>query len=145
MSLKLHVGVVPTTRNGYDYMAELHGSSFQQELIAEVNAPFSPDLVVLDGIEAFVDGGPATGKRVRGDVVLAATDRVAIDAAGLAILKYLGSNAAVMDRPIFTQKQIARAVELGLGAASPEAIDLAAANPASQVYRNKVAAILVEE
>jgi uncharacterized protein (DUF362 family) len=144
MSLKLHVGVVPTTRNGYDYMAELHGSPFQQELIAELNAPFSPDLVVLDGVEAFVDGGPATGKRVRGDVMLAATDRVAVDAVGLAVLKHLGSNAAVMERPIFAQKQIARAVALGLGAVSPEAIDLVAADPSSQDYRDKVAAILTE-
>ena len=144
MSLKLHVGVVPTTRNGYDYMAELHRSPFQQELIAELNAPFSPDLVVLDGVEAFVDGGPATGKRVRGEVILAATDRVAADAVGLAVLKHLGSNAAVMERPIFAQKQIARAVALGLGATSPEAIDLVAADPSSQDYRDKVAAILAE-
>jgi uncharacterized protein (DUF362 family) len=144
MSLKLHVGVVPTTRNGYDYMAELHGSPFQQELIAEINAPFSPDLVVLDGVEAFVDGGPATGKRVRGDVALAAVDRVAIDAAGLAVLKHLGSNAAVMGRPIFAQKQIARAVALGLGAAGPEAVELVAADPASRECRDRVAAILAE-
>jgi len=144
MSLKLHVGVVPTTRNGYDYMAELHGSPSQQELIAEINAPFSPDLVVLDGVEAFVDGGPATGKRVRGDVVLAAADRVAIDAAGLAVLKHLGSNAAVMGRPIFAQKQIARAVELDLGVDGPEAVELVAADPASREYRDRVAAILAE-
>lgn len=142
LSLKLHVGVVPTTRNGYDYMAELHGSSYQQELIAEINAPFDPDLVVLDGVEAFVDGGPATGKRVRGDVMLASTDRVAIDAVGVAILKHLGSNAQVMTRPIFAQKQIARAVELGLGAASPEAIELVATDPAGEDFRDRVAAIL---
>jgi uncharacterized protein (DUF362 family) len=144
LSLKLHVGVVPTTRNGYDYMAELHASPHQQELIAEINAPFAPDLVVMDGIEVFVDGGPATGKRVRGDVVLAATDRVAIDAVGVAILKHLGSNAEVMTRPIFAQKQIARAVELGLGAASPEAIELVATDPAGEDFRDRVAAILFQ-
>ena len=142
MSLKLHVGVVPTTRNGYDYMAELHGSPYQQELIAEINAPFAPDLVVLDGIDVFVDGGPATGKRVRGDVVLAATDRVAIDAAGVAVLKYLGSNAQIMTGPIFAQRQIARAVELGLGAASADDVELVATHPASQNFCDRVAAIL---
>lgn len=142
LSLKLHVGVVPTTRNGYDYMAELHGSPYQQELIAEINAPFAPDLVVLDGIDAFVDEGPATGKRVRGNVVLASTDRVAIDAAGVAVLKYLGSNAQIMNRPIFAQKQIARAVELGLGAASADDIELVATDPAGQGFRDRVAAIL---
>jgi uncharacterized protein (DUF362 family) len=142
MSLKLHVGVVPTTRNGYDYMAELHGSPYQQELIAEINAPFAPQLVVLDGIDAFVDEGPATGKRVRGNVVLASTDRVAIDAVGVAVLKVLESNARIMTCPIFAQKQIARAVELGLGAASPEAIELVATEPAGQDFRDRVAAIL---
>jgi uncharacterized protein (DUF362 family) len=142
LSLKLHVGVVPTTRHGYDYMAELHGSPYQQELIAEINAPFAPDLVVMDGVEVFVDGGPATGKRVRGDVVLAATDRVAIDAVAVAILKQLGSNAQVMTRPIFAQKQIARAVELGLGADSPEAIELMATDPSGEDFRDRVAAIL---
>jgi uncharacterized protein (DUF362 family) len=142
LSLKLHVGVVPPTRHGYDYMAELHGSPYQQELIAEINAPFSPDLVVMDGVEVFVDGGPATGKRVRGDVVLAAADRVAIDAVGVAILKQLGSNAQVMTRPIFAQKQIARAVELGLGADSPEAIELVATDPSGEDFRDRVAAIL---
>ena len=29
--------------------------------MAEINQPFSPDLVVLDGIDAFVDGGLMTG------------------------------------------------------------------------------------
>jgi uncharacterized protein (DUF362 family) len=144
MSLKLHVGVVPTTRNGYDYMSELHGSPYQQEMIAEINAPFAPQLVVLDGVEAFVDGGPATGRRAAGNVVLAAADRVAADAAGLAVLKVLGSNAPVMDRPIFAQRQIARAVALGLGAPSPEALELVPANPASAAFCGRLAAVLAE-
>ncbi len=92
MSLKLHVGVVPTSRHGYTYMQELHGSPHQRRMIAEINEPFRPALVVLDGVEAFVDGGPMTGKRVKAEVFLASTDRVAIDATGVAILKLLGSN-----------------------------------------------------
>src|SRR4030042_737357 len=62
MSLKLHVGVVPTYRHGYDYMRELHGSPHQRKMIAEINEPFKPSLLVLDGIHAFVDGGPMPGK-----------------------------------------------------------------------------------
>ena len=57
MSLKLHVGVVPTFRHGYQYMAELHNSPHQQKMIAEINQAFAPDLVLLDGIDVFVDGG----------------------------------------------------------------------------------------
>jgi uncharacterized protein (DUF362 family) len=93
-------------------MSELHQSSHQRKLIAEINAPFKPDLIVLDGIDAFVDGGPANGKRAKGNVFLAATDRVAIDAVGLAILQYLGSNNQIMNTKIFEQEQIARAAEI---------------------------------
>jgi len=142
LSLKNHVGVVPTTRHGYNYMRELHASPHQRKLIAEINAPFKPDIVVLDGIEAFVDGGPATGKRADGNVFLASADRVAIDAVGVAILKSLGSNNNIMNTKIFDQEQISRAVELGLGAASPADIDLIAADGQSAEYKNRVSEIL---
>jgi uncharacterized protein (DUF362 family) len=142
MSLKLHVGVVPTSRHGYNYMSELHQSPHQRKLIAEINAPFKPDLVILDGIDAFVDGGPANGKRAQGNVFLAATDRVAIDAVGLAILQYLGSNNQIMNTKIFEQEQIARAVEIGLGATSPSEIEVLATNAESRKYRDRVVEIL---
>ncbi|MCG2753467.1 MAG: DUF362 domain-containing protein [Desulfobacteraceae bacterium] len=58
--------MVPTRRHGFNYMQELHTSPHQRKMIAEINAPFSPDLIILDGIEAFVDGGPAEGKRAQG-------------------------------------------------------------------------------
>jgi uncharacterized protein (DUF362 family) len=142
LSLKLHVGVVPTFRNGYDYMGELHSSPNQRKMIAEINEPFKPALIVLDGIDAFVDGGPMTGKPARGEVFLASTDRVAIDAVGVAILKLLGSNESIMKPKIFEQEQIARAVELGLGASSPSEIDVIPADEKSQVYRDRVLEIL---
>ncbi len=41
-------------------MNELHSSPHQRKLIAEINAPFQSDLILLDGIDAFVDGGPVT-------------------------------------------------------------------------------------
>ncbi len=142
MSPKLHVGVVPTSRHGYNYMSELHQSPHQRKLIAEINAPFKPDLVVLDGIDAFVDGGPANGKRAKGNVFLAATDRVAIDAVGLAILQYLGSNNQIMNTKIFKHEQIARAAEIDLGAASPSEIEVVSANAESRKYRDRVVEIL---
>ena len=144
MSLKLHVGVVPTTRHGFGYMRELHGSAYQQEMIAEINTPFNPNLIVLDGIDAFVDGGPMTGKRARGNVFLASNDRIAIDAVGVAVLKILGSNYQIMRPKIFEQKQIARAVKLGLGASSPMQIEVVAADSQSLEYRNRVVNILNE-
>ena len=142
LSLKNHVGVVPTTRHGYDYMRELHSSPHQRKLIAEINAPFKPDLIVLDGLDAFVDGGPATGKLAKGNVFIASSDRVAIDAVGVAILKSLGSNGQITKSKIFGQEQIARAAELGLGAASPSDIEVIPGDENSHAYSDKVTAIL---
>ena len=142
MSLKLHVGVVPTSRHGYAYMQELHSSRHQRKMIAEINEAFKPSLIVLDGVDAFVDEGPMTGKLAKGEVFLASPDRVAIDAVGVGILKLLGSNESIMKPKIFEQEQIARAVELGLGASSASEIDLIAADERSRVYRDQVLEIL---
>ncbi|MBW1858577.1 MAG: DUF362 domain-containing protein [Deltaproteobacteria bacterium] len=144
MSLKLHVGVVPTIRHGFEYMTELHRSSHQQKMIAEINEPFSPELVIMDAIDVFVDGGPSHGERAKGNVVLASTDRVAVDAAGLAILKVLGSNASIMKPKIFEQEQIARGVELELGVSSASEIDMVAADPGGQEYCDRVVKTLAE-
>jgi uncharacterized protein (DUF362 family) len=138
LSLKLHVGVVPTTRHGFDYMTELHTSPHQNKLIAEINQPFQPDLILIDGIDAFVDGGPATGKHVQGNLLLASTDRVAIDAVGVAVLKTLGSNQTIMQTRIFDHEQIARAAEIGIGVTSVEQIEIISATKESRLTRDKV-------
>jgi len=142
LSLKLHVGVVPTSRHGFEYMRQLHSSPHQRKMIAEINEPFKPSLVIMDGVEAFVDGGPATGKRAAGNVFWASSDRVAADAVGVAILKYLGSNENIMTPKIFAQEQIARAGELGLGVSSPSGIDLTPADEKSRGYSSRIAEIL---
>ena len=142
MSLKLHVGCVPTTRHGYHYMSELHSSPHQRKMIAEINEPFKPALILLDGMEAFVDGGPMVGKRANAGVFFASTDRVATDAVGVAILKSLGSNSAIMKKKIFEQEQIARAVELGLGVDSASQIEIMAGDEKSRDDANRIMEIL---
>ncbi len=142
LSLKLAVGTVP--RRGYEYMKELHSSPHQRRMIAELNQAYKPSFIVLDGVEAFVDGGPDKGVRQAGDVILAGDDRIAIDAVGVAILKKLGSNAAIMGSKIFAQEQIARAVELGLGIGSPQQIEIVTGDAASEAYAAEVRAILLE-
>ena len=143
LSLKLHVGVVPTFRHGYQYMGELHQSPYQPEMIAEINLPFSPDLIILDGIDAFTDGGPATGTRAKGNVFLASNDRVAIDAVGVAVLKTIGSNKAIMQRKIFDQRQIARASDLGIGVSSPSEIKIVSLDQESEAFSAQVAQTLL--
>jgi uncharacterized protein (DUF362 family) len=59
-------------------------------MIAEINAVYNPVLVVLDGVEAFIENGPDRGTKVWGELILAGTDRVAIDAVGVALLRSLG-------------------------------------------------------
>ncbi len=65
-----------------------------------------------------------------------------MDAVGLAVLKELGSNAAIMDTPIFAQEQMARAVELGLGVSGPGGIELVTDDPASAGYAAALRPIL---
>ncbi|NLI32132.1 MAG: hypothetical protein GX422_05020 [Deltaproteobacteria bacterium] len=98
----------------------------------------------MPGIDVFVDGGPMRGKRAKGNVFLAWTDRTAISATGVAILKALGSNPTVMNRKIFEQEQIARAVELGLGVSSPVEIKLFPVNEESAEYCSTVRERLIE-
>jgi uncharacterized protein (DUF362 family) len=126
MSLKNSVGLVAKYVPGepYNYMNELHGSPLQRTLIAEVNTIYAPSLVILDGVEAFVSGGPDRGERVAAQVMLAGDDRVALDAVGVALLRRWGTTPEVAAGPIFGQEQIARAAALGVGVASAEAIDL---------------------
>jgi uncharacterized protein (DUF362 family) len=140
LSLKNAVGLVPFV--GYPYMGELHSSPYQRQMIAEINTAYSPDLVVLDGVEAFVDGGPARGTRVEAGVILAGTDRVAIDAVGVAILRLLGTTPEVSRGSIFEQEQIARAAELGLGVSSAKQIQLVTEDAKSEVFAVQVRDIL---
>ena len=146
LSLKNSVGLVAKSVPGdsYNYMGELHSSPHQRRMIAEVNAAYQPDLILLDGVEAFVDGGPDRGTRVDSQVILAGTDRVAIDAVGVAILRYFGTTPDVSRGPIFGQEQIARAVELGLGVESPEQIELITDDPDSETYAAEIHEILMQ-
>lgn len=136
LSLKNSVGLVAKTipGHGYNYMTELHNSPHQRRMIAEINLAYQPDLILMDATEAFVDGGPARGTKVAPGVMLASRDRVALDAVGVAILRYYGTTQAVAQGSLFEQEQLARAVELGLGAAGPEAIEIVTGDQASAEY-----------
>jgi uncharacterized protein (DUF362 family) len=137
MSLKLAVGLTPKR-----LMRQLHRSPDQRKMIAEINQGYKPGLIVLDGVAAFVDGGPSKGKQVNAGVFIAGTNRVAVDAVGLAVLKDLGSNEAIMNTKIFEQEQIKRAVELGLGVPGSDRIKFVTPDAASRDYAGTLKAIL---
>jgi len=145
LSLKNSVGLAAKWVPGesYNYMNELHSSPHQRRMIAEINTVYEPDLVVLDGVAAFVEGGPAQGKQVPANLILAGTDRVAIDAVGVAVLRHFGTTPEVSQGAIFEQEQIARAVELGLGVGSPDQIELITADVDSTAYARQIQEILL--
>jgi uncharacterized protein (DUF362 family) len=146
LSLKNSVGMVAKfgPGDGYNYMSELHSSPHQRRMIADINAAYEPALVVLDGVEAFVNGGPDNGKLVQSEVVLAGTDRIAIDAVGVALLRHFGTTPEVSTGPIFELEQIARAVELGLGVNVPEKIQLITDDQPSAEYANIIRDLLLQ-
>lgn len=137
MSLKLSVGLTPKP-----IRRTMHRSPDMRRMIAELNTGYRPQLIVLDGIAAFTDGGPSEGELKQGNIMIAGSDRVAVDAVGLAVLKSLGANQAIMSRGIWQQEQIARAVELGLGATGPQEIELVTSDSASRAYADRLRLIL---
>jgi len=139
MSLKLAVGLTPRA-----IRRPMHQSPDMRRMIAELNQGYRPDLVVMDGVEAFTDGGPSRGTLKQANVVVAGTDRVAVDAVGLAILKDLGSNDAIMGTPIFRQEQMARAVEVGLGARGPADVEMVSDSEDGWAYVSRLEGILAQ-
>lgn len=137
MSLKLSVGLTPKP-----IRRTMHRSPDMRRMIAELNTGYRPQLIVLDGVTAFTDGGPSRGVLKPASVMIAGHDRVAVDAVGLAMLKLLGSNDAIMGRRIFEQEQMARAVELKLGVQSADEIELVAADAESRALAESLRPIL---
>jgi uncharacterized protein (DUF362 family) len=144
LSLKNSVGLAAKTVPGqeYNFMRELHTSPDQRRMIAEINAAYKPDLIVLDGVQAFVNGGPDQGKLVTSNVILAGTDRIAIDAVGVALLRHFGTTPEVTAGAIFEQQQIARAAQLGIGISSTKQIELVTGDKESAEYAKLIRAIL---
>jgi uncharacterized protein (DUF362 family) len=146
LSLKNSVGMVAYMVPGesIEYMSQLHSSENQRRMIADINTTYEPDFIILDAVDAFTHGGPDTGTLAHPGLILVGTDRVAIDAVGVALLRHLGTTHVVERGRIFEQEQIERAVSLGLGVDQPEKIDLVTDNPESSQIANELRTILLE-
>ncbi len=146
MSLKNSVGMVAKYDPGdrYNYMYELHGSPYQRLMIAEINAAYRPLFVVMDGIKGFSRGGPEAGTLIEPGLMLASSDRVALDAAGVAILRVYGTTPEVSSGPVFQQEQIARAAELGLGAKGPDGMEVIPVNEEARDMCGRIEGVLRE-
>jgi len=124
-------------------MTELHTSVInQRNMIAEMNYAYKPALIVMDGVDAFYEGGPMTGSLWNANLTFAATDRVAMDAVGVAALKMHGTTRNIMGKKVFEQDQIKRAVELGLGASGPDQVEIIGVDEGSEGIASKLRPIL---
>jgi uncharacterized protein (DUF362 family) len=147
LSLKNSVGLVAKKVPGgiYNYMGELHLSPFQRLMIAEINSYYNVDVILMDAMKAFLNKGPETGVVVEPNLLLAGTDRVAIDAVGVAILRYYGTTREVSNGRIFELDQIRRAAELGVGIESVDEISLIPVDEDSKIISEDIENILKKQ
>ncbi len=146
LSLKNSVGIVAKKVPGeiYNYMGELHISPYQRDMIAEINQYYDVDLILMDGMKAFVNKGPEIGKIVEPNLMLASKDRVAIDAVGVTVLRHYGTTRSIASGKIFELEQIKRAAELGVGVKNEGEIKIIGLDPESEAVSGELENILLE-
>lgn len=116
-SLKHAVGFLPPEQR-----RAMHDGDMARR-IAEINLAVRPHLILADVRKCFTAGGPALGWVRRPGFILAATDRVEMDLAALAVLtSFVGCNRLGRDSRM--EPQIREALALGIGRGTP-------ANPAA--------------
>ncbi|WP_447972550.1 DUF362 domain-containing protein [Nitrospira sp. Kam-Ns4a] len=96
------------------------------ERIAELNLAVHPALTIADATTVMIAGGPTSGTSARADLLLLSGDRVALDAVAVALLRTYGEWPRVLERGVWEQRQLVRAIELGLGVAGPNQVELVA-------------------
>jgi uncharacterized protein (DUF362 family) len=99
--------------------------SHWEEVIAELNLAYTPDLHIIDGTRLMVEGGPWKGRAVDANLILATGDRIAADVVGLGVLKHYSDLPQIRDIDVWEQRQVKRAIELDLGVKGKDEIELA--------------------
>jgi uncharacterized protein (DUF362 family) len=110
-ALKLAVGFMKPVER-----INLHLSHLQEK-IAELNALFNVDLIIMDARKCFITRGPAEGEVREPNLILVSDDRIAIDVEGIKIIQGFKGNSLKNTDP-WQLPQIKRAVELNLGVSS---------------------------
>ncbi len=146
-SLKNALGVVSKySHSGQDhnFMAELHDSPDQRLMIAEASGIFRPRITIMDAIQVFTSEGPERGEVANPGVVAASRDRVALDAAGLAILRLYSARIPGFRQNIFEQDQIRRAAELGIGVKNPDLVHFVTQDSGSRALATQLKALIAD-
>lgn len=110
-SLKLSVGLMKPLERVRLHLRRL------EEKVAELNILIKPDLIIMDARKVFVTDGPSEGRIEDSRLILASTDRIAIDAEGVKILQSYGAKNH-LNMPVWDLPQIKRAAELKIGASN---------------------------
>jgi len=107
-SLKLSVGFMKPIER-----VRLH-LRYLQEKIAELNKIINPDLIIMDARKCFINKGPDSGEVREPGLILASTDRIAIDVEGVKIIQSFAGNSLKNIDP-WELPQIKRAIEISVG------------------------------
>jgi uncharacterized protein (DUF362 family) len=110
----VNLPVIKTHRSA-SYSPYFVDSEHWEEVVTEINLAYTPDLNIADGTVTMVEGGPWSGKVVATNLILASGDRVAADVVGLGIIKAFGLWRDVTQKGVWEQRQIRRALDLGMG------------------------------
>jgi len=106
-ALKLSVGLMKPQQR-----IALHLRNIQPK-VAELASLFAPDLTIMDARKCFITRGPSEGEVREPGLILAGTDRVAMDIEGVRIIQSYEGNtlAGVVPEEL---PFIARAIEMGI-------------------------------
>ncbi|MGM0438901.1 MAG: DUF362 domain-containing protein [Patescibacteria group bacterium] len=85
-AIKLSVGFMPSFEK-----ARFHIRNLQKKIV-EMNQLLSPDLIIMDGRKCFIKGGPVHGTIEVPNILLASTDRIAIDLEAVKTIKSYKNN-----------------------------------------------------
>jgi uncharacterized protein (DUF362 family) len=97
--------------------------SHWEEVIAELNLAYTPDLHIVDGTRIMVEGGPWQGRAVEANLIIATGDRIAADVVGLGVLKHYSELPQIRGVDVWEQRQVKKATELGLGVKDESGIE----------------------
>ncbi len=98
------------------------------EIVAELNLAYRPDINIVDGTKVMVEGGPWEGRSEPANLILAGGDRIACDVVGLSVIKVFGRWGPLRSSSPWEMGQVRRAVELGLGARRGKEVELVTAS-----------------
>jgi len=114
MSLKLSVGTIHRDDRGN----QLHPLNhiFNKQAVGELNIPFKPDLIIMDGRRSLIAAGPSHGEEVAPGFILASGDQVANDVTGVEILQeWYPTVPNMIQMYVWNNPQISQAVKVGCG------------------------------